>query len=44
VVGWLPADGGEPEHHDFCLPAAERRHKLALCCARGRGGVLVLDL
>jgi vanillate O-demethylase ferredoxin subunit len=44
VVGWLPAEGGEPEHHDFCLPAAERGHKLALCCSRGRGGVLVLDL
>jgi vanillate O-demethylase ferredoxin subunit len=44
VVGWLPGDGGEPEHHDFCLPAAERAHKLALCCARGRGGVLVVDL
>jgi len=44
VVGWLPADGGEPEHHDFCLPAAERRNKLALCCARGRSGLLVIDV
>jgi vanillate monooxygenase ferredoxin subunit len=44
VVGWLPDDGSQPEHHDFCLTAAERRHKVALCCARARGGVLVVDL
>jgi ferredoxin-NADP reductase len=44
VVGWLPGDGGEPEHHDHCLPAAERQRKVALCCARARGGVLVLNL
>jgi vanillate O-demethylase ferredoxin subunit len=45
VVGWqADAGGGEPEHRDFCLPPAERRHKVALCCARARGGVLVLDL
>jgi vanillate monooxygenase ferredoxin subunit len=44
VVGWLPDDGSQPEHHDFCLTAAERRHKVALCCARARGGVLVVDM
>ena len=45
VVHWRAADGaGEPEHHDFCLSVAERRHKVALCCARARGGALVVEL
>jgi ferredoxin-NADP reductase len=45
VVGWqADAGSGAPEHHDFCLPPAERRYKVALCCARARGGVLVVDL
>lgn len=44
VVAWGPG-GSAPEHHDLCLGAAERRTKLALCCARApRGGTLVLDL
>ena len=45
VVGWAPGEGtGEPEHRDFCLSATERRGKVALCCSRGRGGPLLIDL
>ena len=41
VVPWT---AGTPEHRDFCLSATERCHKVALCCARARGGALTLDL
>jgi ferredoxin-NADP reductase len=45
VVAWQPGvAGGEPEHRDFCLAASERLKKVALCCARGRGGPLIVDL
>ena len=44
VVGW-DAGGAAPEHRDFCLTGAERRHKVALCCSRApAGGTLVVDL
>jgi ferredoxin-NADP reductase len=36
---------GEPEHHDHCLTATERQHKVALCCARAKAGSrLVVEL
>lgn len=35
---------GDPEHGDSCLGAAERRTHVALCCARSRSALLVLDL
>ena len=41
VVGW---SAGEPEHRDFCLSATERRSRVALCCARARSQVLVVNL
>ena len=45
VVPWLASDdAGEPEHRDYCLTGGERRHKVALCCSRARGGRLVVDL
>jgi ferredoxin-NADP reductase len=44
VVRWQTgAEGGEPEHRDFCLSASERLGQMALCCSRGRGGPLVID-
>lgn len=45
VVRWQGGEGGaEPLHRDHCLTGAERRQKVALCCSRARGGVLVVDL
>jgi vanillate O-demethylase ferredoxin subunit len=41
VVAWK---AGEPEHRDYCLSATERRHKLALCCARSKSAVLEIEL
>ena len=38
------AHRGAPEHRDHCLSATERRSKVALCCTRGRGGVVTMDL
>ena len=35
---------GEAEHRDYCLTRADRRHKVALCCSRAKGGVLEIDL
>lgn len=36
--------GAGAEHRDFCLTGAERADKVALCCARAKGEVLVLQL
>lgn len=44
VVPWRAEGGGEPEHRDHCLSATERRHKVALCCSRAKGGPLVVEL
>ncbi len=34
VVGWMAAEGAAvPMHRDHCLSAAERAHRVALCCA-----------
>jgi vanillate O-demethylase ferredoxin subunit len=41
VVPWR---AGEPEHRDHCLSPTERRHKVALCCARAKSAVLEVDL
>ncbi len=41
VVPWT---AGEPEHRDYCLSATERRHKLALCCARAKSAILEIQL
>ena len=41
VVPWT---AGEPEHRDHCLSATERRHKVALCCARAKSAVLEVAL
>uniref|UniRef100_UPI0039F02199 PDR/VanB family oxidoreductase n=1 Tax=Bordetella sputigena TaxID=1416810 RepID=UPI0039F02199 len=35
---------GQPEHHDSCLDADERREYVALCCATCASPTLVLDL
>lgn len=42
VVSW---SAGEPEHRDYCLSGAERRHRVALCRSRARAaaGPLVVD-
>jgi vanillate O-demethylase ferredoxin subunit len=40
----VDAEGHTAEHRDFCLTRTEREHKVALCCGRAKGEVLVIDL
>jgi vanillate monooxygenase ferredoxin subunit len=40
----VPLSAGEAEHRDYCLTRAERRHKVALCCSRAKGGLLEIEL
>ncbi|HLZ67012.1 MAG TPA: PDR/VanB family oxidoreductase [Aliidongia sp.] len=36
--------GGEPDHRDMVLSAAERRSAMMICVSRAKSGLLVLDL
>ena len=40
----VPLAQGQAEHRDYCLTPGERLRKVALCCSRAKGGVLVVTL
>jgi ferredoxin-NADP reductase len=40
----VEGDGETAEHHDYCLTGSERKTRVALCCSRAKGQVLVLQL